>query len=134
MLWMCLTEAILIHIHNIRFYGEILKIIHFYHFDSDPRFPRFLLLYVRWKSGITFVRRCFRDGKLDPLEPQFHMRRATRKSVFGISDQVRHKPGCIVTEDDCYLCSENKGADQLCGYRTADLRLCFRICKKQFFS
>ena len=28
-----------------------------------------------------------------------------------------------------YLCSENKGADQLCGYRAADLRRCFRICK-----
>ena len=27
-----------------------------------------------------------------------------------------------------YLCSENKGADQLRGYREADLRLCFRIC------
>ena len=29
-----------------------------------------------------------------------------------------------------YLCSENKGADQLCGYHTADLLLCFHICKK----
>ena len=38
-----------------------MKIIIFYHFDSDPRFPPFLL-YVRWKSGVTFVRRCFRDG------------------------------------------------------------------------
>ena len=28
-----------------------------------------------------------------------------------------------------YLCSENKGDDQLRGYREADLRLCFRICK-----
>ena len=37
-----------------------MKIIHFYHFDSDPRFPPFLL-YVRWKSGVTFVRRYFRD-------------------------------------------------------------------------
>ena len=27
------------------------------------------------------------------------------------------------------LCSENKGANQLCGYREADLRLCFRICR-----
>ena len=26
-----------------------------------------------------------------------------------------------------HLCSENKGADQLRGYREADLRLCFRI-------
>ena len=33
-----------------------------------------------------------------------------------------------------YLCSEKKGADQLRGYREADLRLCFRICKKPVFS
>ena len=32
-----------------------------------------------------------------------------------------------------YPCSENKGADQLCGYREADLRLCFRIYKKAGF-
>ena len=31
-----------------------------------------------------------------------------------------------------YLCSENKGADQLHGYRKADLRLCFRIYKIRF--
>ena len=30
-------------------------------------------------------------------------------------------------------CSENKDAGQLCSYCTADLRLCFRICNKQFF-
>ena len=29
---------------------------------------------------------------------------------------------------------ENKGADQLRGYREADLRLCFRKCKKPIFS
>ena len=33
-----------------------------------------------------------------------------------------------------YPCSENKGADQLRGHRKADLRLCFRICKKPVFS
>ena len=33
-----------------------------------------------------------------------------------------------------YPSSENKGADQLHGYREADLRLCFRICKKTVFS
>ena len=31
-------------------------------------------------------------------------------------------------EELYYPCSENKGADQLRGYREADLRLCFRIC------
>ena len=29
------------------------------------------------------------------------------------------------------MCSKNKGADQLCSYCTADLRLCFRIGKKK---
>ena len=30
-------------------------------------------------------------------------------------------------------CSENKGADQLRGYREADLRLCFRLCRLLVF-
>ena len=33
-----------------------------------------------------------------------------------------------------YICSENKGADQLRGKREADLRLCFRMCKMLVFS
>ena len=33
-----------------------------------------------------------------------------------------------------YPCSENKGADQLCGYREADLRLYFCIDKNPIFS
>ena len=33
-----------------------------------------------------------------------------------------------------YLSSENKGAGQLCGYCTADLRLCFCIGKRLVFS
>ena len=63
-----------------------------------------------------------------------------------VSDLVRHKPGCTTTETArglkfwikgeeglYYPCSENKGADQLRGYREADLRLCFRICKMLVF-
>ena len=69
-----------------------------------------------------------------------------RKPVFGVSDQVRHKPGCTATQDGMrleipdlgsggiVLCSENKDADQLRGYREADLRLCFRIRKKPVFT
>ena len=33
-----------------------------------------------------------------------------------------------------FLYSENKGADQLHGYREADLHLYFCICKNPFFS
>ena len=38
-----------------------------------------------------------------------------------------------VVEGLYYPCSENKGADQLRGYREADLRLCFRIYKNPVF-
>ena len=37
-------------------------------------------------------------------------------------------------EELYYPCSKNKGADELLGYREADLCLCFRICKKPVFS
>ena len=70
-----------------------------------------------------------------------------RKQVFGVSDQVPHKLGCTphkmarglkfrIWEGEglYYLCSENKGTDQIRGYREADLRLCFLTCKKQVFS
>ena len=38
-----------------------------------------------------------------------------------------------VEEELYYPCSENKGADQLRGYREADLRLCFRISRLLVF-
>ena len=37
-------------------------------------------------------------------------------------------------EELYYLFSENKGADQLCNYCEADLRLCFCIGKNPVFS
>ena len=40
-------EEILIPIHNIWFYGEILKIITFYHFNTNPNFPLFSLCTVK---------------------------------------------------------------------------------------
>ena len=70
-----------------------------------------------------------------------------RKPVFRVSDQVRHNQAVRQqkmarslkfrikkVEGLFYLCSENKGDDQLRGYREADLRLCFRICKKMILS
>ena len=37
-----------------------------------------------------------------------------------------------IEEELHYPCGENKGADQLRGYREADLHLCFRICQSRF--
>ena len=39
-----------------------------------------------------------------------------------------------VEEELYYSSSENKGADQLRGYREANLRLCYRLCKLLVFS
>ena len=41
---------------------------HFYRFNINPGLLP-LLLYVRCKSGVTFVRRCFRDAKISPSKP-----------------------------------------------------------------
>ena len=70
-----------------------------------------------------------------------------RKPVFGVptrSDTNRAvKPQKMarglkfrikVVEGVCYPYSENKSADQLRGYREADQRLCFRICKNTVFT
>ena len=49
-----------------------------------------------------------------------------QKMARGLTSQIKKVEG--------YQCSENKGADQLRGYREADLRLWFRICKNPVFS
>ena len=76
-----------------------------------------------------------------------HLSRDARKPVFWVSDHVRHRPGCTVTEDGqmlenldlerkrivSYPGSKNKDNDQLRGHREADLRLWFRICRLLIF-
>ena len=46
-----------------------------------------------------------------------------QKMARGLKFRIRKVEGLY------YPCSENKGADQLRGYREADLRLCIGICK-----
>ena len=49
--------------------------------------------------------------------------------------QARSLKFLIYVEKEMYYpSSENKGADQLRGYREADLCLCFRLCKLMVFS
>ena len=58
------------------------------------------------------------------------------KSRFSHEEaQTAHKNGQqhgLATVSSRYLCSENNSADQLHGYRAADLHLCFCICKSRF--
>ena len=37
--------------------------------------------------------------KCEQTPAQSHMSLVVRKPVFGVSDQVRHKPGCTIIED-----------------------------------
>ena len=49
--------------------------------------------------------------------------------------QARGLKYWLLVEEELYCpSSENKGADQLSKYCTADLRFCFHICKKSVFS
>ena len=68
-----------------------------------------------------------------------------RKPFFGVPDQVTHKPGCTATEYVLMFEISDLGSRGFCtirvaktkaliSYREADLRLCFRICKKPVFS
>ena len=68
-----------------------------------------------------------------------HLSLVLRKPVFSVSDQVTNRAVQLQkmarglkfrtreVKGLYYPCSENKDADQLRGYREADLRLCFRI-------
>ena len=61
----------------------------------------------------------FRPSLIQPVQP--------RKVARGLKFLIEEEEGLQ------YLCSENKGADQLHGYRAADLHHCLRIRKKTSF-
>ena len=64
----------------------------------------------------------------------FLTRSDTNKAVQ-LLETTRGLKFCIYeVEVFYYPSSENKDADQLRGYREADLRLCFRICRSLVFS
>ena len=63
----------------------------------------------------------------------FPIRSDTNRPVQTQKRATSLKFRIYVEEELYYPSSENKGADQLRGYREADLRLCFRICKLLVF-
>ena len=64
----------------------------------------------------------------------FLTRSDTNRPVQSQKKEKHLKFWIQVEEGLYYPSSENKGADQLCSYCTADLRLCFRIGKNLVFS
>ena len=87
MFWMCFRgEAILIHIYNMILCRNIESNL-FLLFRFRPRFPLFSL-YVRWKSGVTFVRRCFRDDCVNLPMTHFGLRKCCIYDVITISSKT----------------------------------------------
>ena len=56
---------------------------------------------------MVFVPRTLTDVRTNSnpheLKVQYYMSLVVRKPVFGVSDQVPHKPGCTATEDEYWL-------------------------------
>ena len=58
----------------------------------------------------------------------------TQTGMYSHRKKARSLKLWVKVEDEFnFPCGENKGADQLCSYCTADLRLCFRIFKLLVF-
>ena len=58
-----------------------------------------------------------------------------KKTCLQVSNQVRHKLGCTLTEDGLRVdISDSRSRRIVLAVCAADLHLCFCICKKQVFS
>ena len=90
------------------------------------------LKYLQFLSGSNYF--CLYAASQENRSSGFPTRSDTNRAVQpqkmarGLKFRIKKVEGLY------YLCGEIKGADQLRGYREADLRLCFRMCKKPVFS
>ena len=67
-------------------------------------------------------------------KPTWFPNRSDTNRAVQSQKTARSMKFCIYEVEGLYYpCSENKGADQLRGYREADLRLCFRKCRLLVF-
>ena len=99
-------------------------------FSLWANFDAFVMLWLSTKAFVIQIE-LHREKKLSSwFLSGFNTNRAVQ-----LQNMARRLKVCILeVEGLYYLCSENKGANQLLSYCTADLRLCFSICKKQVFS
>ena len=75
--------------------------------------------------------KCDYEMSLVVRKPVFWVPRSDTNRAAHIQKMVRGLKFWIQKVEEWYYpCSENKGADQLGGYREADLHLCFRIYNK----
>ena len=93
-----------------------------------------LFSFVANQIRLKFWTEKLEDLSLDVATSGFPTRSDTNRAVH--PQKIARGLKLLIWEEEglYYLGSENKGADQLRAHREADLRLCFGICKKPFFS
>ena len=109
---------------------------------SICNFGCFPFRFRRWGCGSDcasswslLIFYCLEHSSVLIFEPRCEKTRSdTYRAVQPLKMAGGLKFRILEVEGLYYPCSENKGADQLRGYRETDLRLCFRICKKPVFS
>ena len=100
-----------------------------------------VLLYTQWLILRIDMSRQMSQAN---IPTRLHMSLVVRNPVFSGFPTMSHTLRTVqpvfsyfeffYVDGLYFLCSENNGADQQYGYRTADLRFCFRICTKPIFS
>ena len=97
--------------------------------------------FIRARSVSSLFSMCIYYISSEQLYINDYMSHVATKPVFRVSDQVRHKAGCIATEDSQRLKISDLESRDVAKTKaliscavTAQLicALCFRTCKKQF--
>ena len=88
-----------------------------------------------WRTQMIMMDKSIRHlSRLVGKPTMWFMNRSHTNQPVQAQERARSLKFWIEVEEDLYYpSSENKGADQLRGYREADLRLCFRLCRLLVF-
>ena len=74
------------------------SLINLVHLRLDQ--PRRILMRTAWMSGFSeILMDTYEKHNMKYYLELDHMSLVVRNPVFGVSDQVPHKPGCTTTED-----------------------------------
>ena len=122
--------------HNLKTHSIILAFKAIYAEENKKILPFFFKKKIFFFFFFFFFCKsttACRSGAVFFAFPLFKNLQVRHKSVYIVAEAgYRLEILALVEEELYYLSSENKGADQLFSYCTADLHLCFHICKNHF--
>ena len=101
------------------------KSLHIQNDGTDKLSSWSILLLIT--TSIVYLSMCMRKPTIWVFDQVNTNQAGQSQKIASFKFQMKEEEGLD------YQCSENKGADQLCGYREAGLRLYFRICRLLVF-